>query len=97
MKVRSLRFEKNYDLQLYAVEENALVIRHRSLEKIYWELPDKERPKAEYEVLDLAKLPGIPALFAIKCHLSAPPTSCNTPRKSGSFSHYDVQIRASAR
>lgn len=71
MKVRSLRFEKDYDLQLYAVEENALVIRHRSLEKIYWELPDKERPKAEYEVLDLAKLPGIPALFAIKCIMTS--------------------------
>ena len=63
MKVRSLRFEKDYDLQLYAVEENALVIRHRSLEKIYWELPDKERPKAEYEVLGPCKAAWDPGTF----------------------------------
>lgn len=65
--LKSTRFDREFDAEVYQ-KESFLIITHSSLKQIYTlELSDEERPMAEFEIVDLSKLPGIPPMFAIKC------------------------------
>lgn len=67
IKLKSTRFNREFDAEVYQ-KESFLIITHTSLKQIYTlALSDKERPRAEFEIVDLSKLPGIPPMFAIKC------------------------------
>lgn len=67
IRLKSTRFDREFDADVYQ-KESFLIITHSSLKQIYTlELSDEERPMAEFEIVDLSKLPGIPPMFAIKC------------------------------
>lgn len=67
IRLKSTRFDREFDAEVYQ-KESFLIITHSSLKQIYTlELSDEERPMAEFEIVDLSKLPGIPPMFAIKC------------------------------
>lgn len=67
IRLKSTRFDREFDAEVYQ-KESFLIIKHSSLKQIYTlELSDEERPMAEFEIVDLSKLPGIPPMFAIKC------------------------------
>lgn len=67
IRLKSTRFDREFDADVYQ-KESFLIITHSSLKQIYTlELSDEERPIAEFEIVDLSKLPGIPPMFAIKC------------------------------
>ena len=67
IRLKSTRFDREFDVEVYQ-KESFLIITHSSLKQIYTlELSDEERPMAEFEIVDLSKLPGIPPMFAIKC------------------------------
>lgn len=67
IRLKSTRFDREFDAEVYQ-KEGFLIITHSSLKQIYTlELSDEERPMAEFEIVDLSKLPGIPPMFAIKC------------------------------
>lgn len=67
IRLKSTRFDREFDTEVYQ-KESFLIITHSSLKQIYTlELSDEERPMAEFEIVDLSKLPGIPPMFAIKC------------------------------
>ena len=67
IRLKSTRFDREFDAEVYQ-KESFLIITHSSLKQIYTlELSDEERPMAEFEIVDLSKLPGIPPMFATKC------------------------------
>lgn len=67
IRLKSTRFDREFDAEVYQ-KESFLIITHSSLKQIYTlELSDEERPMAEFDIVDLSKLPGIPPMFAIKC------------------------------
>ena len=68
--LKSKRFNKDYYADLF-IRDGILIIRHTSLDRIYWELPDTERPKFKIEPFDISKMPGIPPMFAVKCIMDA--------------------------
>lgn len=68
-KLKSNRFQKEFPVELYK-KDKELVIKHTSLEQMFWSLPDEDRPKLEIQPFNLAIMPGIPPMFAVKCILS---------------------------
>ena len=75
IKIKSKRLGEDFEVEVYQ-KEDVLIIRHTSLENIYWGLPDEVRPEMSVDTLDVARLPGIPAMFAVKCRLKDPKTGC---------------------
>lgn len=73
--INSKRTMKEYKAELYT-KDGTLIIRHTSLENIFWSLPDEERPEFHVEMLDLTKTPGIPPMFALTCVLKDRKTGC---------------------
>ncbi len=71
IKLKSCRLNKELEVEVYQ-KDDVLIIRHTSLEEIYWKMDDAERPRMTIDTLDLRKLPGIPAMFAVKCRLNDP-------------------------
>lgn len=56
--LRSNRTGKEYPVELYQ-KDDAVIVRHTSLEQIFWGIPDGERPKVSYEPWN------IPYTFAV--------------------------------
>lgn len=71
MKIKSRRLDTELEVEVYQ-KEDVLIIRHTSLENIFWGLPDAQRPEMTVDTVDLAKNPGIPPMFAVKCKLKDP-------------------------
>lgn len=65
IKIYSKRMDQEYNAVVYEKDGN-LIIKHTSLESIYWSIADKDRPKFSCQILNLAALPGIPPMFAVK-------------------------------
>ena len=68
LNLKSNRLKKEFLVDVYE-KEGSLVIRHTSLENIFWTLPDKDRPSIRYETIDMRLLPGTPPIFLRKCIL----------------------------
>lgn len=69
LKLKSRRFNKEYPAELYE-KDGCLIIRHSSLDQIFWSIPDGERPVFSIEPFDMSRMPFAPAMFAVKCILS---------------------------
>lgn len=64
----SKRTKQEYEAEIY-FKDNLPIIRHTSLEQIYFSLGDTEAPGIETKLLDLNLLPGIAPMYAVSCTL----------------------------
>ena len=68
LTLHSKRTNSDYPVEVYFKDE-CTIIRHTSLEQIFYGMEDSIRPEMAMELLDLGKLPKIPPMFAVKCIL----------------------------
>lgn len=69
IKIHSNRTGADYDVDVYEKEGN-MILRHSSLEQIYYGMSDSDRPTMQTQLLDLNFLPKIPPMFAVECTIS---------------------------
>lgn len=60
--LRSKRTKEEYSVELFQKNET-VIVRHASLENIFWSLPDKDRPIIEFEPWNMENVPGVYAVL----------------------------------
>ena len=61
-KLKSNRTGEEYSVELFE-KNGAIIVRHTSLEGIYWNLPDNVRPSVSYEPWNMQNVPGVYAVL----------------------------------
>lgn len=64
IKLKSNRTGESYNAVVYQ-KNDALIVRHASLQNIYQSLPDEERPAITPQIPDLRNLPEIPPMYVV--------------------------------